>query len=344
MHRVAVRLVVLALSLALSLSVAEYLLRRSGLGPWPHGRKVPRNEPVFHVPDEVLGWRSMPGHYLFDPYAPGGSKIRMTIEADGSRATSDGQTTRGREVLLVGCSFTFGQALSDEETLGWQLQQLLPGATVKNFAVSGYGTLQALLLLEERLRDGRPQPIVVYGFADAHEIRNVAQPLWIRLLAVASRKGMVALPFATLDADGQLVRHPPLHHPMWPLRRTLAVVSVLQDRITDLIAAGRVRQAPVITERLLVEMNDRVARTGGKLLVAMLYGWTPVMESYEKFLAKQGIGFVDCLPAELPLPLSLLVPGEGHPNGVVNGRWAQCIARELRREFPDLAGKEAPSE
>jgi len=337
MKRVTIAAGVFAVSLTLSLAAAELVLRHAGLGPWPSGRKVPRNEPVFHLPDDELGWRSLPGTYLYDPYTAQGAKIRMTIEADGSRATGHERVAGGREVLLIGCSFTFGQAISDEETLGWRLQELLPRATVKNFAVSGYGTVQASLLLEERLRETGAAPIVVYGFADAHEIRNVAQPLWIRLLAIASRKGMVALPFATLDAEGHLVHHPPYHHPMWPLRRTLAVVSVLQDRVTDLAALQRVRQATAVTEKSIVEMNDRVTRAGGKFLVAMLYGWPKVMESYEKFLAAEGVAFVDCQPPELPLPPSELVPGEGHPNGAVNRRWGECIGEELRRRFPELA-------
>ena len=335
MNRFVVGLGIFSASLLLSLSLAEVCVRVLGLGPWPRAR-LPRDEPILHVPDPVLGWRNKPGTYVYPGYTPASPEIHMTIAADGSRATGGDARLAGREILLVGCSFAFGQGLSDEDSLGWRLQRRLPGATVRNLAVAGYGTLQSLLLLEERVRENRSPPIVVYAFIDGHDSRNIAHPEWLRLLTAFSRAGMVAVPFATLESPGHLVRHPPLLYPLWPLRRRFGLVSYLQDRAADSTAAGRVRQATAVTEQLIVDMNAEVASAGGKLLVAVLYGPRATMQAYEQSLSGSGIDTVDC-SSDFPIPVALQVPGEGHPNGSVNERWAACIADSLRRELPELA-------
>jgi len=335
MSRFVVRLGIVSASLLFGLGLAEGCVRYLGLGPWPRAR-LPRHEPVFHLADPVLGWRNKPGTYDYPGYTPASPEIHMTIAADGSRATGGDTHVAGREILLVGCSFAFGQGLSDEDSLGWRLQRHLPGATVRNLAVAGYGTLQSLVLLEERVRDTRSPPIVVYAFIDGHDSRNIAHPEWLRLLTAFSRAGMVAVPFATLDPSGHLVRHPPLLYPLWPLRRRFGLVSFLQDRTADLTAWGRVGQATAVTEQLVADMNTEVANAGGKLLVAVLYGPRATMQSYERSLSERGIDTADC-SSDFPIPESLQIAGEGHPNGLVNERWAACIADNLHRELPELA-------
>jgi hypothetical protein len=37
--------------------------------------------------------------------------------------------------VLVGGSFTFGEAITDEETLAWRLQAMQPNLWVENFGV-----------------------------------------------------------------------------------------------------------------------------------------------------------------------------------------------------------------
>ena len=70
-------------------------------------------------------------------------------------------------MLLVGCSFTMGWAVADDETWAWRLQELRPDVEVVNRGVGGYGTLQSLLLLEQLLgRDGQRPARVLYGFID----------------------------------------------------------------------------------------------------------------------------------------------------------------------------------
>lgn len=317
-------MVALAASLLLALGAAEVVLRLAGVTPY-----VPRasieNEPLVHVPDDVRGWRPEPGRYVTPPYVPGGATAELTVLPDGSRATATAPDGATNDVLLVlGCSFAFGWAISDHETMAWQLQQRLPGVRVVNRGVNAYGTYQALLLLEELLARGERPARVVYAFHEVHEERNVAAPRWLRLLDENARRGNVAVPYATLDAAGALVRHPAERYPSWPLRAHLATVAYLERLHADWSGRDRAAQARPVTQRLLLEMRDLCARHGVAFEVVFLQAQPGIARHYARFLTGNGIPFTDCI---VPIPPAMRVPGEGHPNGAINSQWAACLAR-----------------
>lgn len=319
------RLGALAASALLALVVVEVVLRAVGLAP-----HVPRaaieNEPQVHVPDAARGWRTVPGRYLTPPYVPGGSAAELTVLADGSRATAGLPRDAAREVLILGCSFAFGWAISDHETMAWQLQELLPGVRVVNRGVNAYGTYQALLLLEELLHAGERPERVVYAFHEVHEERNVAAPRWLRMLDENARRGNVDVPYATLDASGGLVRHPAERHPRWPLRAWLATVAYLERLHGEWTGSARGAQRRRVTQQLLLEMRDLCVRHGVAFEVVFLQAQPAVARRYARFLAANAIAFSDCV---VPIPPEMRVPGEGHPNGAVNAQWAACLARRL---------------
>ena len=53
---------------------------------------------------------------------------------------------------------------------------------IKNFAVGGYGTYQSLLMQERILGYKKNIKVIVYGFIDHHELRNVAAGSWMSFL------------------------------------------------------------------------------------------------------------------------------------------------------------------
>jgi hypothetical protein len=277
------------------------------------------------------------------PYAPGAPPIRMTFLADGSRATSPEGARRGPAVAFLGGSYTQGWAVSDDETFPWRIQERFPSLDVRNYGTSGYGTLQSLLVME-RILAGDPAPgIVLYGFIGHHEIRNVAHPAWLRMLAAYATRGHVETPYCTLDQDGGLERHPPIGYPGWPLHERLATVAFLESAYADLEGRERAAQARAVTERLMVEMGRLAVARDVRFAVVLLNATREVRAHYEAFLRSQGIDFLDCVH---PLRPELLVPGEIHPNGRLHGMWADCIEPKLRSwlDDPDAQAEGRPSE
>ena len=281
----------------------------------------------MHEPDAELGWRNRPGVYEFG----GDHPIRETFWPDHTRATAPTPQAGGPLLVLIGDSFTQGFALSDEDTFGWRLQSSRPGGRVRNLGSAGYGTTQSLLSLRRLLQEGERPEVVVYGFSDFHESRNVAAVPWLRGLARGADQGHVAVPYATLDAGGELRLHAPARYPDWPLDRRSAVVAALEGLWASAAAGGRDATGRAVTDRLLVEL-DRTARTAGsRLLVVTLSQW--MLDSgrhYRALFAEHGIAAADCRHPKFFAP-EMSVPVYGHPNATMNAHWASCIEAALRR-------------
>jgi hypothetical protein len=311
---------------------AEAMLRASDHAPerLDHPRPF---EPDVHDPDPVLGWRTRPGIHRFPPYRLPGEAFYKTILPDGSRATGPHPGPDDRpELVLVGCSYTLGWAVGDADTWAWRLQERLPELWVRNFGAAGYSTFQSLLLLEELLPRLSAPSLVVYAMIQHHKNRNVADTGWLHTLELVARDDPAALPYVTLGDDGELRRHPPLRWPRPPLFERSALVRWLARMSLELSPRERMPRI-AITERLLLEMDARVAAHGSRLAVAFLEFQDPREEAaLQDFLAAREIPALACGRRLGP---GLRVPGEGHPNAVVHAHWGDCIADGLRAQLGD---------
>lgn len=135
-------------------------------------------------------------------------------------ATIDGHHRRvttcpeGRDAgcftLFFGCSFTFGEGLSDAETIPSRFCALAPGVEVLNYAFGGYGVQQAWLHLQrpkfrEEVRS--PSGLAFYVFIDNHLERLRGNVFWKSSVPrLEERNGKVALngTFVPLTASEKL--------------------------------------------------------------------------------------------------------------------------------------------
>ena len=223
-HRLAFATLAVGMGMLAALVIAEIALRSSGHEPWKEfdGHL---DMPRMHEPDPDLGWRSKEGRYVF-----GTTPIHMTFWPDHTRATAAAPVRADAAVVVLGCSFVQGWALSDEETFAWKLQERFARARVLNFGTAGYGTTQSLLALERYLEErkrthgaaaAKGPLIVVYGFSDFHTSRSIADAV----VAQDARTGLAR-------ARRHALRH--------PRRRRRAAASPAQD-VSGLVAPSPTR-------------------------------------------------------------------------------------------------------
>lgn len=92
-----------------------------------------------------------------------------------SRDTSRPRTAR-QHLLLVGCSYVFGSALNDEETLAWHINEQQSEVEAYNAGVDAFGTsdiLARFLTGNELQGVSQKKGILVYGFIGDHLPRTV---------------------------------------------------------------------------------------------------------------------------------------------------------------------------
>ena len=198
----------------------------------------------FDAYDSTKGWKSrsnVRGMKVFN------DKV-LNTNAQGFRDLRDyayARDTGKVRILLLGDSFTFGEAVSDDEMYASLLQRMLPGAEILNFGVHGYAHDQMLILLREQGIRYRPD-IVMLGFISDDMSRNLVD---FRDYA----KPHYSIDNGALRLEGSPV--PPIEQLLkwdWARPRLVDVAAVIRAKLTT--REARTRKREELTAAILSEM------------------------------------------------------------------------------------------
>jgi len=123
--------------------------------------------------DALLGWfprENSSGFY------EGGVRIRVVHNSRGFRDSEHLPGGRPR-IAFVGDCFVWGYDVEVEDRFTDRLRPLVPGWEIINLGVSGYGTGQELLLLEEHFDDYRPK-IVFLVYQQHDNVDNMSNQFY----------------------------------------------------------------------------------------------------------------------------------------------------------------------
>jgi len=303
-------------------------------GFWPRSRPVESryirlhsSQLPFFAPHELLGAIPRPDSQYRHLVTHAGEPICnvvYTINADGQRVVSPHDQS-GPTLLLLGCSYTFGFGLADEETLECRFRACHPELRIANFAAGGYGTHQMLANLEsgrvEQICEQTPR-YILYQMIPDHVRR----------------------------ATGGTFQH--WHSPRYRLVDGRAVRSGFQDDsrvgtwlrkiawksrlFSELIAPHLTTAADVdlgvqIVRQLAEETERRFPGCEFHLLL-----WTPAADPLSRPLVKRlrQAGLILHLLEEFAPEVNLQEPGyalpyDGHPTGRANDAIAKYICQQI---------------
>jgi hypothetical protein len=208
-------------------------LSRSGVGveyriteePKPQVKPDPRagveyritEEPKPQVkPDPELGYKPLPGKYqfIFSRKARDRSEwehlsTNVTVRDDGTRWTGECEPSSSTAVYIFGDGHVNGFGVNDEQTFAFLFQQARKDMCVKLFAVGGYGMTQSYVQFHRLLDQIKPNDIVILGYSDSFDVRNVVAPSRLRaqrdwLKARGLAVDSLMLPKAALDHRGTI--------------------------------------------------------------------------------------------------------------------------------------------
>jgi hypothetical protein len=315
---------ILFVSIVFALVIAEIFLRLAG--HMPETKIKFSNEKTMHQYDAALGWKNKQGNYETPAYTDSGQPIKTTFLPSGARITGHNTDSTNNALVIVGGSYTQGWAISDSETFAWKLQARHPSLYVLNYGTGGYGSLQSLMVIENELPRIASPSVVLYGFIEHHEIRNVAPYSWMIALSRASERGHVFVPYATYKDDKGLVRHKPERFLSLPYSDSFSIIALIEKVYMKVATRNRAPQKRKVTEQLLLDMNTTTSQHGAKFVVVLLELSDEAKLHYKNYLTANMIEYIDCA---FPLTPDMEVAGEGHPNGEMNTRWAECISSNL---------------
>ena len=304
--------------MGLTLSLTEVMLQLREYTRINRQPAYTNNPPSFVKNDPVAGWQNDPRTYDYPAYYPGGPDVHVRILEDGRRASSNKEkdfNIADSEVIFIGCSYTFGQALSDHETMIWKLQEKYPGKKISNFGVPGYSTYQSLLLLRKILPQIRAPKIIIYSFIYDHENRNMAPQHWV------SKDFELAFPYIDLTSDNKIL------YLSYDNKKISDKIRLLKDTKNTLTidAKEKVRKKFIVQE-LLKEMNALSNSRGARFNVVILEDSYKYPDYYLKTVSNLGIKIHECVD---PHRMKNIVKNDGHPNEKQHQYWANCISEKV---------------
>lgn len=263
--------------------------------------------------------------------------VKYTVDEFGRRIVQDAHRDRALAALFWGCSFTFGEAIEDTDTLPKYFEQYSKYFTAYNFGVRGYAPNEMIV----QLRDGRTlggiaqkSGVALYLFLDNHMSRSLGyldNYSWTRTFANVD-----------LDEHGKAIHNGTFAsvHPLrdlwlrllglsetfrffklnWPLR----VTDRDLDHFADLVQAMKFEMKEKFPGfQFVMVFHPMDSDRYGSHLIARL--------------EKRGINYLDYsgVKWENLIGESGRIRVDGHPNGVSNRLLGQQLAEDLDRAFGD---------
>jgi hypothetical protein len=105
---------------------------------------------------------------------------KVTINDDRTRWTGAVSDPEKPNIYIFGDSAVFGTGVNDEQTFAYHLQMARPTYNVELVAVPAYGLVHNYLRFLQIKKDIRPNDIVIIGYSEYYDIRNVAAPSRLR--------------------------------------------------------------------------------------------------------------------------------------------------------------------
>jgi hypothetical protein len=282
-------------------------------------------EPFFQA-DPKLGYSSAAGTYQHVFFMRQGAdadwlalNTKVTMNEDGSRWTGDAKQDTERNIYIFGDSVIFGTGVNDEQTFSYLLQQAQPEAEVKLYALGGYSLTQSYLRFNEIKDTISSDDIIVLGYADFYDSRNVMSPSrlrarrkWTTLMDKKSQDRSFILPRVAKVENGEIE------------------ISYIQERcsLNNSYCEGNDPARHEMTEVSAALINYIASNTDASVYVMHFNGSpnNPMLE------LTQGVTHISVLPEDFDSFVKDDIEGfDPHPGPY----WHYAISRRLLEVLPD---------
>lgn len=273
--------------------------------------------------DDVLGWTTEPGDFSIKL---NNKNINYKILNDGSRFTGNQKNSSKSQIIFIGGSFTFGDAIDDEETIPYKIQENSNKYNVKNFGVSGFGTYQSYLNLKKIYRNNNNIKYVIYLFIDHHEVRNAGDASWLEDLNSRSKEP-VSIPYVSINKENKFIEHSPITYVTFNLSKYSVLITKLQKKIMRLKFYSKNNNQELITQKILVMINEMSKENNNEFIFINLLSKKDKIEKYKIFSESNNIRYGNCV---IDLNEKYIVKNNGHPNNLANKEYSKCISKFIQ--------------
>lgn len=276
--------------------------------------------------DSLYGHSLVPGYFTMiknDTFF-----YHATHDKDCRRITSHDSTPRPYtdKLVVLGCSFTYGDFLEDCQTHPFILQRLFDQngmkTKVENWGVGGYCPAQFYIQAQQIVKDTSVKYVVI-NYAEVQNERTICGRNWrkthVKYINQVKYQKLIYFPYFTLK-DGNLeLGHRSMAYDFLPFQRDLALV----EYIDNLYCRYEIQNSVDITERALKLTISTLQKKGIKVLLAAIQCGNKSNDMLMKF-QKEGYTTIN-YGVDICDNRYNLQPADGHPNYRANKIYAEKI-------------------
>ncbi|MDD2636627.1 MAG: SGNH/GDSL hydrolase family protein [Bacteroidales bacterium] len=250
-----------------------------------------------------------------------------TTHKNGLRITNytEIEDSNKSTIEFYGCSFTYGHGIDDSLTFPFLVQKELTNYNIKNYAVPGYGTIQALIKLREKHNKNDFPDIVILCYADFHHERDQLLESWQEKYTINLEQSEIifnneslktsTFPYAEIKNDTLLIKYRRLQE--FARVGFMRKYSVLCNQLCILFQK---KPCPTVTFAIINQINELCLKNNSRLIVATL----TIDPAIYGYCSTNNIELWDIFVPWYENGLNLL-PYDPHPNSEANRRYAELI-------------------
>ena len=277
--------------------------------------------------DSTLGWKAKP-HVVVNFSIPAGTTVVRT-NADGFRTHEFSPTTES--IVVLGDSQTWGYGVENNETFPAQLEQRVD-ATVFNLGMTGYGTVQQYLALQEHIDTLQPDTVIlaifINDFTENVFSNNDVPYSYPRPVAELSEGGIEYANIPVPRREQLEPEYGPVTRTLFKSRLVYFVAQGLYRGIDNFLFNAGVAEPELpgdfnhtirVMNTLIDQIEEELAARDADLLVVMLpvkgRAGTPTVEAYYAAVCSHRENCLNLFDADVQdkyLPFDSHLAPDGH--------------------------------
>ena len=283
---------------------------------------------TFYQIDSTLGYKHISGDFtvhLSDSFSWNTTHLktsrRITKPLNQYKIDQDKPS-----IWFMGCSFTHGWSLNNNETFPWLIQERFPEYHIENFGIGGHGILQALLQLKQELAINHKPKLIFLCYASFHDERNVLLSSWRKSLSPNQKLGKLSPPYARVSEGKLKIDYAEKLYTPWPLNKYSALINTLED--TYYQYEDYLINCQDVTKAIINEIKTICKEQEITFVLTNIHN-TSNTKKVSDYVKKMGVNVTD-ISVDLTLKQNNNLPHDGHPSAKANFYYANKLELYIR--------------